>query len=179
MKISVAQVIPYPRPVVFGVLRDHLPELAAYLTNIEYIQRQGRTELAEGGVELTNLWQAAKTEVPMVARAVLDPAKLSWLDTSRWEPAKWSNTWSMKVSFMQERVTCHGVTSYHERGDGGTDARIDGVLELDLKGMLPGLLARRAAPKIEAFVINLIKPNFEKTNEGLIQYLEAHPELAS
>jgi len=178
MKISVSQVIPYPRPVVFRVLRDHLPELGQYLTNIEY-ERKRRTDISDEVSELLNLWQAAKTEVPMVARAFLDPAKLSWLDTSRWDRSKWSNTWSMEVSFMKDRVTCHGVTSYHERSDGGTDVRIDGVLELRLKGLLPGLLARRAAPKIESFVINLIKPNFEKTNEGLIKYLQANPDQTS
>ena len=177
MKITVVQHIPYPRATVFTVLRDHLPELQDYLPNIERIEVQQRQEPAPGEVRLVNLWKAAKTEVPVVARAFLNPSKLSWLDRSHWKEEDWSNAWDMEVNFMKERVTCRGRSTYHELPDGSTEVRINGVLELDLKGFLPRIIARRASPKIESFVIGLIKPNFEKTNEGLIAYLKAHPEM--
>jgi Mg-chelatase subunit ChlI len=48
-----------------------------------------------------------------------------------------------------------------------------GKLELDLKGMLPGLIARSATPSIEQFVVKMIQPNLEKTVEALAKYLDA------
>ncbi len=177
MKISVVQVIPFARPTVFRALRDHLPALVDYLPNIQTIEVRTREEPSPTEVHLVNFWQAAKTEVPTVARAFLDPAKLNWLDHSRWNSETWTNAWEMQVSFMKDRVTCEGRTHYLERSDGSTEARIEGVLNLDLKGMLPGLIARAASPKVESFVVDLIKPNFERTNDGLIRYLGDHPEL--
>jgi hypothetical protein len=173
MQISVVQLIPYPRPTVFAGLRDHLPELAAYLPNIESITVQDRSEPAAGEVKLVNYWKAAKTEVPVVARAFLDPAKLAWIDRAHWTEADWSNQWAIEVSFMKERVTCKGRSLYLAKDEKSTEVRIEGVLELDLKGLLPGLIARRAAPVVESFVVGLIKPNFEKVNDGLVQYLRA------
>lgn len=178
MQISVVQVLPYPRPTVFRALRDHLPELAAYLPNIEYIEVKERGEPAPGETKLLNLWKAAKTEVPTVARAFLDPAKLSWLDRAHWREADWSNAWDMEVSFMKDRVVCRGRTTYHVRDERTTEVRIDGVLELNLSGLLPGFLAKKAAPVVESFIIGLIKPNFEKVNDGLVLYLKEHPEVA-
>ncbi|MBM4319397.1 MAG: hypothetical protein FJ125_05395 [Deltaproteobacteria bacterium] len=178
MEISVTQLLPYPRPTVFRALRDHLPALADYLPNIEYIQVKERNEPAPGETRLVNLWKAAKTEVPTVARAFLDPARLSWMDRAHWKEEDWTNTWDMEVSFMKDRVTCRGRTVYRSRDEESTEVQIKGVLELDLQGMLPGFIAKKAAPVVESFVIGLIKPNFEKVNDGLVRYLADHPEVA-
>jgi hypothetical protein len=70
-------------------------------------------------------------------------------------------------------VKCKGATIYREKGADRTEIHIKGVLELSLKGLLPGLIARRAEPAVESFVIKLIQPNFEKTNDAVIQYLRA------
>ena len=179
MKISVVQNLPYPQLVVFRSLRDHLPALAAYMPNLSSIVNNERHEIGAGEVKLVNVWKAAPTEVPTLARPFLDPSKLSWIDRSHWRTAEWSNTWEMEVSFLKERVTCKGRTTYLAKSESPTEARIDGVLELDLKGMVPGLLARKVEPMIEGFVIGLIKPNFEKINDGLVLYLKAHPELTT
>ncbi|MDY0061352.1 MAG: hypothetical protein RBU45_16205 [Myxococcota bacterium] len=177
MEINVVQVIPYSRELVFRTIRDQLPELGAYLPNIESIQVEQREEPAPGEVKLLNRWKAAKTEVPAVARAFLDPAKLAWLDRAHWQEADWSNTWDIEVSFMKERVSCRGRSVYTAKDARSTEVRILGELALDLKGLLPGFLASRAAPSVESFVVGLIQPNFAKVNDGVAKYLEAHPEL--
>jgi hypothetical protein len=47
-----------------------------------------------------------------------------------------------------------------------------GKLELDLKGLLPGLIARTATPSVEQFVVKMIQPNLEKTVEALGRFLD-------
>jgi len=54
--------------------------------------------------------------------------------------------------------------------------RIRGDLNLDLKGLVPALLARKATATIEAFVVRLLQPNFKKTNDALVRYLESKGE---
>ncbi len=177
MKISVTQIIPFPRKAVFAVLRDHLPELADYLPNIKKIEVKERTE--EGPVvRLLNLWHAAQTEVPTIAKPFLDPSKLNWLDRSVWDENTWENHWDIEVGFMKDRVTCKGTTIYEEKSPTETEVRIQGELLIDLKGYLPKLIAKRASPKVESFVVDLIEPNFAKTNEGVIRFLEAHPDFS-
>lgn len=169
MDISVQTTVPYPRDQVFDTMRDKLPELAAYLPNVDSITVQRRDEQG-ATIALDNLWKAARTEVPAVARPFVDKDKLTWLDKARW--ADGACDWVIEVGMFPDRVNCVGRTTFHDTGNGHTEVHIKGVLEISLKGMLPGLIARRAGPKIEAFVIKLIQPNFQKTAEAVRRYLD-------
>ena len=73
---------------------------------------------------------------------------------------------------MPERVRCSGTTTYSEDGPNRTAIRMRGKLELDLKGLLPGLIARTATPSVEQFVVKMIQPNLEKTVEALGRFLD-------
>lgn len=173
MEISVVTTIPHPREQVWATMRDHLPELAAYLPNVDAIEVRERTEPSPGEVRLVNLWKAAKTEVPAVARPFIDPSKLNWIDRAAWDQDRWTCEWVIEVAFMPDRVTCKGTTTYEEAGPDTTRMRMKGVLELNLKGLLPGLVARSAQPKVEGFIVKLIEPNFEKTSDAVKRYLDA------
>ena len=72
----------------------------------------------------------------------------------------------------------HRLCGHHQlsREAGGTEVRIRGDLNLDLKGLVPALLARKATATIEAFVVRLLQPNFKKTNDALVRYLESKGE---
>jgi hypothetical protein len=171
MDITVDTRIQYPRALVFGTMRDQMPSLAPFLPNVESIEVKERKEPAPGVVELVNLWKAAKTEVPTVARPFIDQSKLNWLDRARWTASDHNCAWSLEVGFMPDRVKCGGQTSYLEDGPERTLIRMRGKLELDLKGLLPGILARSATPTVEGFIVKLVQPNFEKTIEALGKYL--------
>ena len=175
MDITVDHRVNFPRTLVFETMRDHMPDLAPYLPNVDGIEVRERKEPAAGVVELVNFWKAAKTEIPNVARPFVDQSKLNWIDRAKWTQADWNCAWKLEVGFMPERVKCSGQTQYVEDGPGKTLVRMRGKLELDLKGLLPGLIARSATPSVEAFIVKMVQPNFEKTIDALVKYLESKP----
>lgn len=171
MDIIVDHAVDFPRALVFETMRDKMPDLAPLLPNVDSIDVRERREPSPGVIELVNLWKAAKTEIPTVARPFVDQSKLNWIDRARWTQADWGCAWNLEVGFMPERVKCSGSTRYEEMGPNRTMIRMRGKLELELKGLLPGLIARSATPSVEAFIIKLVQPNFEKTIDALAQYL--------
>jgi len=173
MEIAVDKSMPYPLEPVWTTMRDKLPELIPYLPNVERVEVRERTEPSPGEVHLVNFWKAAKTEVPKLARPFIDQSKLNWIDTAEWIDSTWTCRWSIHVGFMADRVTCEGATRYVDQGDGTTRIIMKGDLDIRLKGMLPGLIARKAKPAVEGFVVKLIQPNFEKTIGALAKYLDA------
>ena len=120
MEIDVVSTLNYSRPAVFAAMRDQMTALAAYMPNIEQITVESRDDSTPGEVRLVNRWQAARSEVPAVARKFVDPARMFWLDHARWIEAEWRCEWRLEMGFMAERISCSGVTTYHEV-DGGTE----------------------------------------------------------
>jgi hypothetical protein len=173
MEISVVTTIPHPQQDVWLAMRDHMHELAPYLPNVDGIEVKERTEPAPGQVKMVNLWKAAKTEIPTVARPFIDPSKMNWLDYATWYEDKQFCEWNLQVGLMPERVKCRGTTSFRALDAGRTEVKILGNLDLELKGLLPGLIAKSATPKVEQFVIKLVQPNFEKTSDAVTRYLDA------
>ncbi len=172
MKLTVDNVVPFPIADVFRGMRDQMPAIAEYLPNIDSIIIQSQEEPAPGEVKLVNRWKAAATEVPLVARKFVDPNSIYWIDNAHWFESDWHCEWRLEMGFMTERIKTHGKTTFHEVG-GGTEVRIRGELSLDLKGMVPGFVAKKVTSAVEAFVVKLLQPNFRKTNEALTRYLGA------
>lgn len=172
MQLNVDNVVPFPIADVFRGMRDQMPAIAEYLPNIDSVVVQSSEEPAEGEMKLVNRWNAASTEVPMVARKFVDPSSVYWTDYAHWFESEWYCDWRLEMGFMTERINTRGRTSFHEVA-GGTEVRIRGELTLDLKGMVPGFMAKKVTGAVEAFVVKLLQPNFRKTNEALTRYLQA------
>lgn len=173
MEIAITKAMPYPLDKVWSSMRDKLPELVRYLPNVDAVEVKDRTEPKPGEVHLVNFWKAAKTEVPTIARPFIDPSKLNWMDRAEWIESTGTCHWVIEVGFMADRVTCKGATRYLDQGDGTTEIVMKGDLDIRLQGMMPGIIARKAKPAVEGFVVKLIQPNFEKTIDALAQYLDA------
>lgn len=172
MKLDDVQRLPFPRDVVWSTVRDHMQDLTDYLPNVAAIDVRERHEEEGGVVRLVNYWTAADTEVPAMARSFVDPSKVGWTDRARWDPATWICSWDLEVAMFPERVQCTGQTAYVAIDEDTTEMRVSGDLQIDLKGMLPGLVARRMTPMVEGFVVKLIAPNFEKTAQSVTRYLQ-------
>ncbi len=172
MKISVVTAVPFAREAVYEAMCSQLPALAAYMPNIERITVMSETRPAEGIIDLVNQWTAAGSEVPAVARKFVKPEQMNWLDHAHWDKGAWRCDWRLEMGFMTERIQCKGSTTYVETADGHTEMRIEGDLVLDLKGMMPGFLLKKAQPAIEGFVSRTIEPNFQKTADALTAYLK-------
>lgn len=177
MDINVVSTIPYPIDVVFGAMRDQLPQLADYMPNVDRVEILEQTEPEPGTIKLLNKWYSARTEIPVIARPFVDPNKLHWFDHALWLDAEKLCRWRIEVAFMAERVTCGGQTSYHAV-DGATELHIRGALDLDLSGLVPRLMLKKATNGMESFVGRLIEPNFQKTAAALTRFLDAQSEGA-
>ena len=173
MDISVVTTIPYALDEVYAAMRDHLPELADYMPNVESIVVESREDLSDTRVKLVNRWNAASTEVPTVARRFVDQSQMFWTDYADWEEDGHRCQWRLETGFMSDRVTCNGNTTYVAVGDDRTELRIRGSLSLDLKGLVPRLVLSRATSGVEKFVGRLVQPNFQKTADALTAYLDA------
>ena len=85
MDINVVSEIPFPISNVFKAMRDHMPELAEYMPNVDNIDVESREESPDGRVHLVNRWNAAATEIPAVARPFVDQSDVYWLDHAVWD----------------------------------------------------------------------------------------------
>ena len=171
MQIRSDGTVHHPRPLVFRTLRDRLVEVAAFMPNVTGIEELERTEEAPGRHRLVNVWEGA---IPAVARRFVKSEMLRWTDRAVWDEGDWSCEWSQETAFFTDRVSCSGASRYVEVYPDTTRIEIRGTFELRLRGVpgLPSLLARRATPAVERFIVGLITPNLEKTAVAVERFLD-------
>jgi len=173
MRIQSESVIHHPRDLVFKAYRDELPEIAAYMSDIEEIKVINRNE-AGAEVRLHNVW-VAQREIPSFARNIVRPEMLQWDDHAEWNQDTWTCDWQLKTRVFTDSVGCGGSNRFVAVDDNTTKVVLEGNLDIDLKDIpgVPRLLAGRIAPKVEAFIVSLITPNLKEVNASLQTYLDA------
>ena len=171
MQLSVQSVIPFPIENVCEAMRDHLPELA---TPCKYRFHRSQEKLEGDVLHLVNQWNPANTEIPTVAQSFVDVEKTYWLDYATWTGEEKSCSWRLEMGFMPNRIKCTGRTYFVVVDEKTTEMRVEGSLNLDLKGLVPRLFLGKATKGIEAFVGKLVQPNFQKTAQALTDYLRAN-----
>lgn len=171
MKIQSESVLEHPPEAVFGVYRDHLPDVVRYLDDIREIQVAGRQEDGEA-VRLHNIWISDR-EVPSVAQRFIKPEHLRWDDFADWNTATKTCSWRIEPHALKNAVKCSGKTILHAHPR-GTRVELVGDLEINVKGIpgIPSFLAGTIAPQVEKFIIALITPNLQKTNEAVGRFLD-------
>lgn len=171
MNFSFKDSIPFSREQVFEAQRDHLPELAPYLHDIESITVEAREDL--GAVsKLTNVWKAKGADIPAAVRTFVKPEMLRWTDYATWNREQWKCDWNIVLGFLPGAIECTGSTSFAEAG-GRTTVTVAGdiVIHADKIPGVPRFAAGKIGSAVEKFVIGMIKPNLSKTNEGVTAYL--------
>ena len=176
MEINVTTRIPFSIQKVYLAMQDHLPELAEFMPNIESITVEKKEKLDDDWLLLVNRWKTAPTEIPAVAKPFIDQDKTHWLDYAKWNPKTHFCNWRLEMGFMPDRIKCSGSTSYHSIDANQTEMRINGSLEINLKGLVPRLLLRRASSGVEKFIARLVQPNFQKTADALTAYLRSEEQ---
>ena len=172
MDFVIRDTLPFPRAEVFGVHRDRLPEVADFLPNVESIEVTQREE--EGAVvRLVNLWKAAETEVPTVARPFIKPEMLRWIDRAVWNQDRWRCQWEIELGFLPEAITARGYNDFVEQ-NGQTTITINGEITIRAEKIpgVPRLLAGKLSSAIEAFVVKMIEPNLRQTNAAVRRLME-------
>ena len=172
MRIHSVSIIRHPLERVYAAYRDGLPAIAAYIPDISEIQVERRS--TEGTTtKLHNVWIADR-EVPAFAQKYVKPEMMRWDDYASWDASDFSCRWDLKTRMFTEAVTCGGRNTFEDLGDGTTRLTLSGDLTMDLKHIpgVPRILAGRLAPQVEKFIVALITPNLEKTNDALARFLD-------
>ena len=172
MKIESTSYIDHPRDRVYEAYRDQLPEVARFIPDVASIRVASRDELDGGVVKLHNVWKSDR-DVPRAARAVIKPEHLEWDDHATWHDDAYYCDWQIKTRVFEDAVDCRGKTILHERGE-GTRVELVGELQISLDSVpgVPGFVGRRLAPKLESFIVDLITPNLERTNDAVGAFLD-------
>ena len=173
MEINAVSHIHHAREKVYLAYRDELPSIAHFVNNVQAVNVLSRKD-RPGGVTLHNEW-VGKGEVPRVAQGIIKPEMLRWDDYAEWDDARSLVEWTIKIRVFSENFKCSGVNRFVEEGPGRTRVNLTGNLELSLKDIpgVPRILAGTIAPQVEKFIVALIKPNLEQTNEAVGKYLDS------
>lgn len=171
MKFTVVDEIPFSRERVFSTHRDRLEELVEYMPNVDTIVTESRDEDGDV-VSLVNIWKAAESEIPAIARPFIRPDMLQWTDRAEWDGNLYEVNWEIELGFLPEVIHASGHSEFEDFGD-ETRVIIDGEITVDASKLpgVPRMLQAKVAKTVENFVINLIKPNLKETNEILAQFL--------
>lgn len=181
MIIKSSVYLPFPRLLVYITYRDKLVELVPYLPNVCRIEVKLRRE--EGGlIYFMNEWHGGG-EIPVVARAVLSQAMLSWTDLATWNESEFTTEWHIKTHAFTEAVHCAGVHRFKE-AENDTLIETRGKLAIDTKQLkgVPQLLAGTVGRTVEDFLSKKIVPNLLQVSEGIrhsrvIRPHDLHPLL--
>lgn len=176
MRIYTESRITHPREVVYHAYRDRLAEIAAYIPDIRAIEEKSREDLGGGQTKVHNEWIGDR-EVPRFARGFLSPEAFRWDDYAEWDDGKHHVHWSIKLRMFTDSVTCGGVNSFREIDENTAAVVLDGDLQIDLASIpgVPSLLARPLKPKVDEFIVSLIKPNLIQVNKSLQAFLDENP----
>ncbi len=171
MKIHSESRLRHPLDLVYRTYRDRMPEIAAYMPDIERIEVRSRTD-GPRGPQLVNIWRA-KNNIPKVAQGVVKPEWLYWEDHAQWDDTNTWVDWTLVVPTFREGVRCSGRNQFFADG-AGTRVLLTGELTIKIKDVpgVPSLLAGRIAPMVEEFIVKLVTPNLEKVNHSLGQFLD-------
>jgi len=177
MKFDVRDTLDHPRQLVWDTYRDELPDLAGYLPNIDRIENLSRDEGDGDVVKLENEWHA-KGDIPSVAKRFIKPEMLRWQEEVVWDQGRWICSWKIKPAFFTQHINVEGHSTYTEVGVGRCDLRIEGVIEVDVRGVrgVPRLLAGTVNKAVEKLVAKLILPNMRRLNKSLGTYLSEKAE---
>ena len=135
--------------------------VAATLVDPDYIEQMaelpgvGRPEVLDQHTVDRTWHQSVRYrfvgDLPAVARAFVDPARLSWVEVSATDLDAHTTTWRLDADHYADRFTCQGTSSLTSTG-AGTTRVLDGDLRLKVafvggkaeKGLVSGLTERLA-----------------------------------
>lgn len=164
-------VLKRPRPELWSVMRDHMPDFAGQIADIEELRELERTIAADGMVRIVNHWRV-KQQVPAVMRAILKASELSWIDRATWDADAFTCDWAIEPNFLTEHIACSGRTSFADAMAGqGTRVTFEGALDLKpgLLGSL-GSLEKVLSGFLEFIVTTIIPRNLRAVVEAAAQY---------
>jgi hypothetical protein len=162
-------VLKRPQDELWAIMRDHLPQIAPSVADIEEVRELERTS-DDGVVRIVNRWQV-RANVPQAIRSMLKLDELAWIDRNTWNEATRVCAWSIEPCFLTDHIVCAGTTSFAP-AMGGQGARVtfEGTLELK-PGFLPlGGLEKLVTGFVESIATTIIPRNLRAVVEAAANY---------
>jgi hypothetical protein len=142
-------VLKRPQQELWLNMRDHLPDFAERIADIESIHQVERSIESDGIIRIVNEWSVQQT-LPAALSTMLKIDKFRWTDRNQWNEATGTCSWTIEPLAFGEHITCTGETHF-AAAMGGRGTRITLAGELDIK---PGLLGALGSlgPMLSGFI---------------------------
>ncbi len=172
MKIDYDQVITHPVDAVWPVLRDNMASLIPLLPSVACIEEVERRR-EDDQMHLVLDWQASAVSAPKLVRPFFQPEMARWRDYASWNDATKEVHWRFETRSFDDLFSCAGV-NYFTKVGAGTRIHITGELEVypDRVPGVPRILAGRARPMIESFIVGMITPNLADLPGAVQRFLD-------
>lgn len=160
---------------VFHLLRDDMPSLVPYLSDVEVIEVLECKELGEGRLNIINLWKGSNSKAPRMVQKFLTPDLISWKDHAIWHSEGITRAeWRLEPKHGGSLFECTGCTQITETTPGACRIQIDGDLKIYPERLpgVPRLLAGKLRSRIESFVVAMVVPNMQTMAKGVQAYFD-------
>ncbi|MFT7624017.1 MAG: hypothetical protein ACI9WU_003203 [Myxococcota bacterium] len=174
MQFEFVKVVTHPIAVVYPVIRDDMASLLPWLPGIDRVEVLERDAEVDGTHRVLNKWHGTADSAPPSLRKFVNKDMVTWLDHALWIDAKTRVEWRMETIKFKGLYECSGVNYWEDLGDGTTRMRITGDLLIypDKIPGVPKFLAKKLAPKVEAFLTDAITPNMSAMPDAIQRYLD-------
>lgn len=163
-------VLKRPHDQLWMAMRDHLPEIAPRVADIDQVRELERRSGAGGAVHIVNRWQVRAT-VPQAIRTMLKLDELAWIDRNTWDATAHTCTWSIEPCFLTEHIACAGTTSFAPAmGGQGVRVTFEGALELKPGYLSFGGIEKLAIGFIESVATTIIPRNLRAVVEAAAEF---------
>ena len=181
MEITSEETIGYPMEQVWLVMRDHLPELAQFLSGAESIEVEEREELGPGRLRLLNIWQGSGEKVPKAIRPFLSKNIMRLKDHAIWDESRKQVSWRFETFHFNKLFDCAGETRFSSTSNQHTRIVIRGELKIypDRVPGVPRFLAKKIGPTIERFVVDLVGSNMREISGSIQKFLDRRQGVCS
>lgn len=173
MKFEIASPIEFPRPAVFAALQHNLADLAPLLPNIDRVDTVEASSHADGRDYTLHHWHATPDMAPALIWPFVSTAMTQWLDYGYWDQKNWSIEWRFESPKIKGMYHCGGTHRLLERSATTCTLIFAGELAID-PAKVPGIpvfVAKKAAPLVEKFLLDLILNNLERLPKAVNMYL--------
>jgi hypothetical protein len=173
MEFKTLSIIKHPPKLVWDTMRDHFPNIADLVDEVESITVQSREKIPSGKLKIESIWKAAP-QLPSIIVNYIKPEMLTWTDIAVWDEQNMICNWTIDSHYFKEKMDCKGYTKF-DSAIGGRGCRMtfegaifwDGGVPLAL-GAMDGMVSKA----LESIMSKMVPNNFQKLTTAVAAFIE-------
>lgn len=173
MEFKTVSIVKHPPLTVWETMRDHYPEIADLVDEVDSITVHSRQKTPSGTLEVVNIWKA-NPQLPPIITDYIKPEMLTWTDTAIWDEQKMTCNWTIDSHYFREKMDCKGFTKF-EPAIGGRGCRLTFQGSIYWDGGVPitfGVMDGMVSKALESIISKLVPNNFQKLTTAVEKYIE-------